>query len=123
MAIGWQRPVRMDTLGFTREYLNRRLNENYHDPDISYFKRRYPPYKPKAFPLLYEIEELEFTIEHSHDMHEQKRVLFLTDAEWQMLVRCINKARSKYLDEDKPIDDVNMLLVKAMKAKLKKVRV
>ena len=56
-------------------------------------------------------------------MREQKRVLFLTDAEWQLLVRCINKARSKYLDEDKPIDDVNMLLVKAMKAKLKKVRI
>ena len=29
----------------------------------------------------------------------------------------------KYLDEDKPIDDVNILLVKAMKAKLKKVRI
>ena len=68
IATGWQRPVRMDTLGFTREYLNKRLNENYYDPDFSYFKRRYPPYKPKAFPLLYEIEELEFTIEHSHDI-------------------------------------------------------
>ena len=68
MAVGWQRPVRMDTLGFTREYLNKRLNENYNDPDFEYFKRRYPPYKPKAFPLLYEIEELEFTIEHSHDI-------------------------------------------------------
>ena len=56
-------------------------------------------------------------------MREQKRVLFLTDAEWQLLVRCINTARSKYLDEEKPVEDVNTLLVKAMKAKLKKVRV
>ena len=56
-------------------------------------------------------------------MREQKRVLFLTDAEWQLLVRCINTARSKYLDEGKPIDDVNILLVKTMKAKLRKVRV
>lgn len=55
-------------------------------------------------------------------MREQKRFLLLTDAEWQLLVRCINKAQSIYLDKDKPIDDVNMLLVKAMKAKLKKVR-
>ncbi len=70
MAIGWQRPVRMDTLGFTREYLNKRLNENYNDPDFEYFKRRYPPYKPKAFPLLYEIEELEFTIEYSHSIEK-----------------------------------------------------
>ena len=56
-------------------------------------------------------------------MREQKRVLLLTDNERQLLIKCINMARSKYLDEDKPIDDVNMLLVKAMKAKLKKVRV
>lgn len=67
-APGWQRPVRLDSLGFTREYLNKRLNENYNDPEFIYFKRQYPPYKPKAFPLLYEIEELEFTIEHSHDI-------------------------------------------------------
>ena len=68
MAIGWQRPVRLDTLGFTREYLNKRLNENYRDPDFKYFKCRYPPYKPRAFPLLREIKELEFTIEHSRDI-------------------------------------------------------
>lgn len=69
-APGWQRPVRLDSLGFTREYLNKRLNENYNDPEFIYFKRQYPPYKPKAFPLLYEIEELEFTIEHSHDIRK-----------------------------------------------------
>ena len=68
IATGWQRPVRLDTLGFTREYLNKRLNENYRDPDFKYFKCRYPPYKPRAFPLLREIKELEFTIEHSRDI-------------------------------------------------------
>ena len=51
-------------------------------------------------------------------MREQKRVLLLNDTERQLLIRCINVARSIYLDEDKPIDDVNMLLVKAMKVKL-----
>ena len=56
-------------------------------------------------------------------MRDQKRFLELNDFEWQLLVRCINKARSKYIDEGKPIDDVNILLVKAMKAKLKKVRI
>ena len=56
-------------------------------------------------------------------MREKKRVLFLTDTEWKLMVRCINTARSIYINEGKPIDDVNMLLVKAMKAKLKKARV
>ena len=49
-------------------------------------------------------------------MREQKRVLLLTDNERQLLIKCINTARSKHLDEDKPIDDVNILLVKAMKS-------
>ena len=53
-------------------------------------------------------------------MREQKRILELTDFEWRLLVGCINTARSKYLDEGKPIDDVNMLLIKALDAKLKK---
>lgn len=55
-------------------------------------------------------------------MREQKRVLLLTDTEWQLLVRCINTARSFYLNENKPIEDVNLLLIKVMNAKLKKVR-
>ena len=56
-------------------------------------------------------------------MQEQKRILELTDFEWRLLVGCLNTARSTYLDESKPIDDVNMLLVKAMKTKFKTVRV
>ena len=55
-------------------------------------------------------------------MREQKRVLLLTDTKWQLLVRCINTARSVYLDENKPIEDVNLLLIKVMNSKLKKVR-
>ena len=56
-------------------------------------------------------------------MREQKRILELTDFEWRLLIACINTARSKYTDEDKPIDDVNFLLIKVMNAKFKKMRV
>lgn len=55
-------------------------------------------------------------------MREQKRFLELTNFEWRLLVACINTARSKYIDEGKPIEDVNELLIKAMDAKLRKVR-
>ena len=55
-------------------------------------------------------------------MREQKRILELTDFEWRLLVGCLNMARSVYIDEGKPIDDVNMLLLKALDAKSKKVR-
>ncbi len=56
-------------------------------------------------------------------MKEQKRILELTDFESRLLVACLNTARSKYIDENKPIEDVNVLLIKAMNAKLKKVRI
>ena len=56
-------------------------------------------------------------------MKEQKRILELTDFEWRLLVGCLNTARSAYLDEGKPIEDVNTLLIKVMNAKLKKVRI
>ena len=56
-------------------------------------------------------------------MQEQKRILELTDFEWRILVGCLNTARSAYLDEGKPIEDVNTLLIKVMNAKLKKVRI
>ena len=56
-------------------------------------------------------------------MKEQKRVLELTDFEWRLLVACLNTARSKYIDKDKPIEDVNELLIKVMNAKIKKGRI
>ena len=56
-------------------------------------------------------------------MKGQKRILELTDFEWRLLVACLNKARSKYIDEDKPIEYVNLLLIKTLNAKLKKARI
>ena len=56
-------------------------------------------------------------------MREQKRILELTDFEWRLLVACLNTARSKYIDEGKPSEDVNVLLIKTMNAKLKKARI
>lgn len=53
-------------------------------------------------------------------MKEQKRILELTDFEWRLLVACLNTVRSKYIDECKPIEDVNDLLIKTMNSKLKK---
>ncbi|MCR5637020.1 MAG: hypothetical protein K6F76_07585 [Clostridiales bacterium] len=56
-------------------------------------------------------------------MREQKRIIKLTDFEWQLLVHCINAARSVYLDEGKPIEDVNDLFAKSTRAKIRKVRI
>lgn len=54
---------------------------------------------------------------------QPKRYVVLDDFEWRLLVACLNTARSKYIDEGKPIEDVNVLLIKAMNAKIRKVRI
>lgn len=54
---------------------------------------------------------------------QTKRYIILDNSEWRLLIACLNAARSKYIDEGNPIEDVNVLLIKAMNAKLKKARV
>ena len=67
-AKGWERSVRLAGIGFSKEVVNARLTENRNN---SYFYRdewnTHLPYKPKQFPLDYEIRRLQFTVEHSYD--------------------------------------------------------
>ena len=56
-------------------------------------------------------------------MKEIKRRLVLDDFEYRLLVGCVNKARTMFLDEDKPVEDVSALLLKINKAPTKKIKV
>ena len=56
-------------------------------------------------------------------MKEKRRYLYLDDFEHRLLVGCIMTARNKYLDEGKPTDDVNELILKAINAPSKKIRI
>ena len=55
-------------------------------------------------------------------MKEQKRFLELSEFEWRLLIKCLNEARSFFLDNDNPVEDIDKLLIKAFKTKHKKVR-
>lgn len=61
---GWKRPVRLDSLGanYTIEAIEKRLAHNRHSEN-SYFAI----YRAKKSPLLKLEQELEFSINHSHD--------------------------------------------------------
>ena len=56
-------------------------------------------------------------------MKEIKRRLVLDDFEYRLLVGCVNKARTMFLDEDKPVEDVSELLLKIIDAPTKKIKV
>ena len=81
----------------------------------SYFKKRTFLFYP---PLRYNVLAKEdFT------MKEQKRFLELSEFEWRLLIKCLNEARSLFLDNGKPVEDIDELLIKAFKMKFKKVSI
>ena len=55
-------------------------------------------------------------------MKEQKRILELSEFECRLLIKCLNEARSLFLDNGKPVEDIDELWIKAFKMKHKKVR-
>lgn len=67
IAPGWQRPIRLDTLGFTRDYLNSWIDDNNLYEGFYYYRQHHPPYKPRRFPLDDMVKRMEFTVEYSHN--------------------------------------------------------
>ncbi len=49
-------------------------------------------------------------------MTDTKRVITVDDFEHRLLVGCINKARTEYMEEGMPVEDVNELLLKTIDA-------
>ena len=67
-AKGWERSVRLSSIGFTKEIVNARLEENRNN--IFFYRDEWNlhlPYKPKEFPLEDELRKLEFSVDHSYD--------------------------------------------------------
>ena len=69
-AANWQRPVRLSSLGYTKEVLRSRFDKNFYSNDFRQKWNTHLPYKPKKFPLEWEMDRLAFTIEHSHNTEE-----------------------------------------------------
>lgn len=67
-APGWKRPIRMDSLGYTEEYMNSVIDKHRETPNFYWIQYDNPVYRPKKFPLEQEMKRLEFTIEHSKDI-------------------------------------------------------
>ena len=69
-AQNWQRPVRLSSLGYTKEVLRNQFDENFYSNDFRQKWNTHLPYKPRKFPLEWEMDRLAFTIEHSHNTEE-----------------------------------------------------
>lgn len=56
-------------------------------------------------------------------MKTKRKYFYLDDFEHRLLVGCLMTARNEYIHEDKPIEDVNELILKIIDAPSKKLRV
>ena len=56
-------------------------------------------------------------------MKEIKRRPVLDDFEYRLLVECVNKARTMFIDENKPVEGVSALLLKIIDAPIKKIKI
>lgn len=56
-------------------------------------------------------------------MKIKRKYFYLDDFEHRLLVGCLMTARNEYIHEDKPIEDVNELILKIIDAPSKKLRV
>ena len=68
IAPDWKRPIRMDSLGYTEEYMNSVIDKHRENPNFYWIQYDNPVYRPKKFPLEQEMKRLEFTIEHGKDI-------------------------------------------------------
>ena len=63
----WERSVRLDKIGFSKEVIQKQLDENAINRFRLFTLEYKPPYRPKKFPLEDEMRKLEFSIDHSYD--------------------------------------------------------
>ena len=63
----WERSVRLEKIGFSKEVIQKQLDENAINRFRLFTLEYKPPYRPKKFPLEDELRKLEFSIDHCYD--------------------------------------------------------
>lgn len=87
-AKGWKRPIRLDSLGYTDEVLNSRLEKNREDRYFFVLQNEHPRYRARQLPLLQLEKQLEKEIQYSHDT-----AVVLVDIVFLIILQMLNLAR------------------------------
>lgn len=66
-APDWQRPVRLDSIGYTIDFIYERIDAYKEKDDYYLLCYQHPVYRPKQLPLESVLDDLQFEIEHSYD--------------------------------------------------------
>jgi hypothetical protein len=87
-AKDWKRPIRLDSIGYTREIIEARFDEHYENLYFFQIQNAHPQYKPKEYPLLKLERELDYEITHSHDT-----AVVLMDIVFYLILQLLNLAK------------------------------
>lgn len=90
LAPGWKRAIRLDSLGYTKEVLRKRIYENRSDERFYVLRNNNPPFKPKIYPLLILEKKLDYEITHSKDT-----AVVLVDVLFYILLQLLNLTRDE----------------------------
>ena len=66
-APDWKKPIRLDSIGYTKEVINARFETHRQDSYFIMVQNSHPAYKPKRYPLLELERKLSWEIDHSKD--------------------------------------------------------
>ena len=80
----------MDSLGYTKEVLRKRIYENRSDERFYVLRNNNPPLRPKIYPLLILEKELDYEITHSKDT-----AIVLVDVLFYILLQLLNLTRDE----------------------------
>ena len=83
-AKGWERAVRLESIGLTPERLEEELMKHLDTPGFVWEWNDHLPYRPRVFPLEYMAKQMEFSIEHSENPET-----ILIDMLFLLLIRII----------------------------------
>lgn len=66
-APGWQRAVRLDSIGYTEKVIDARIETHKADWEFYLLQNSHPVFRPRYFPLNNILKDLEYEVEHSYD--------------------------------------------------------
>lgn len=95
-APDWKRPIRLSSLGYTKEVINARFDKHWENQYFYLEMNRNPAYKPKRLPLLEYEKHLEFEIIHSCDT-----AVVLVDVVFYILLQFILSIKDRNAKEER----------------------
>ena len=96
-ADGWQRSVRLSRIGYSKENIFNRLQENFRKDDVLRNWRSHNS-RPREFPLLDLAEQLSFSVTHTHDIGKMT-----IDLVFLILIRLLTAEQNKNGRQARPL--------------------